>query len=519
VSKSSRLGVTVLAMAVLLLGLLGPASARTSKYGGTLVVGLSMSDPASIDPTVSRDPGAREIQLTMCLRLYETGGKLQLVPVLAAGPPTLSKDKLSYTVQLRQGIQFNDGTPFDAQAVLASYQRYVTYSGSSRASDFASVDSVNATGPYTVVFHLKERDSTFTGNMYVLSPTALARLGDGFASAPVCAGPFMFDHRVIGDNVTVIKSPYWYDRKDVFLDKIVFKPITDPAAAAAALEAGDIQALDAVSPTELPGVRQASDLQVIRQPALGWFGVVINIGNKNGTGVPPYTNVGTPLASSAGLRRAFEEAIDRVTLNNVVAGGLMQPSCTLIPPANTIWYDATSVPCTPYNPRDAKKLVAASGFANPTVHLLVSAVTDRLRLAQFIQAEEAAVGINVVIDTEAIPTVLALQLKGDFDAELNGYPGDSDPNSVIYKFLATSQSSNYSGYSSPRLDLILANGLKATSIKARSTLYHVAQQIIAADRPIIVLFNPVGFGAFSTTVTGVQMTPNGVMSVAYAQFK
>jgi len=140
VSRRSRLGVTGCAIAVFLFGLLGPASARTnlgSRYGGTLVVGLSRSDPASIDPTVSRDPGAREIQLTMCLRLYETGSKLQLVPVLAAAPPTLSKDKLSYTVQLRQGIQFNDGTPFNAQAVLASYQRYVTYPGSSRASETA----------------------------------------------------------------------------------------------------------------------------------------------------------------------------------------------------------------------------------------------------------------------------------------------------------------------------------------------------------------------------------------------
>ena len=59
---------------------------------------------------------------------------------------------------------------------------------------------------------------------------------------PVCVGPFMFDHRVVGDNVTVIKSPYYYDQKDVYLDKIVYKPMPDAAAAAAALKAGDIQA-------------------------------------------------------------------------------------------------------------------------------------------------------------------------------------------------------------------------------------------------------------------------------------
>ena len=83
--------------------------------------------------------------------------------MLAAALPVLSKDKLSYTVQLRQGIKFNDGTPFNAQAVVTTVQRFMTYPGSSAASDYATVDSVTASGPYTVVFHLKARDSTFTG--------------------------------------------------------------------------------------------------------------------------------------------------------------------------------------------------------------------------------------------------------------------------------------------------------------------------------------------------------------------
>ena len=225
----------------------------------------------------------------------------------------------------------------------------------------------------------------------------------------------MFDHRVVGDNVTVIKSPYYYDQKDVYLDKIVFKPMTDAAAAAAALKAGDIQALDRVSTAELPGIRQTSSLQVIQVPQLGWSGLVINLGNKNGIGNLPYTNVGTPLASSAKLRQAFEEAIDRDTLNKVVFGGLFHPSCSPIAPANTAWYDATKVPCTPYDPKDARKLVAASGFPNPTVHLLTVNTTDMLRLSQFIQAQEAAVGINVVIDSTDLATSTARPLAGNFD--------------------------------------------------------------------------------------------------------
>jgi len=331
----------------------------------------------------------------------------------------------------------------------------------------------------------------------------------------------MFDHRVAGDNVTLIKSHYYYDQKDVFLDKIVYKPMPDTAAAAAALEAGDIQVLDQVSSTELPAVQQTSNLRVIQGYQLGWRGIVINIGNKNGVGNLPYTpDVGKPLASSAKLRQAFEEAIDRNTMNKVVFGGFVQPSCTPVPPADTAWYAATKVPCTPYNPADAKKLVAASGFPNPTVHLLTPNTTDILRLAQFIQAEESVVGINVVIDPTDSPTATARAVSGNFDTYSGGFtPGGSDPNIDTYQFVATSGVRNYGGYSNPRLDLILNNGLKATNFQARSTLYHVAQQVILNDRPVIYLYNPITVAGFSSNLTGVYLSYNGALTVSNAQFK
>src|SRR5262245_55700108 len=284
-----RLGVVLLAGAALSLGVLGSASARGhigAKYGGTLVYGLA--EPDSIDPTLSQLQQALTIYRAMCLRLYEYDSKLQLAPVLAAAPPVLSKDKLSYTLQLRQGVEFNDGTPFNAQAIVTNYQHYTTPE-SIRKSDFASVAGVSATGPYTVVYRLKARDSTFTGNMYVLSPTQLAKLGDDFGSKPVCVGPFVFDHRVAGDHITAIKSPYYYDKGNVFLDKIVWKIIPDAAAALAALQAGDIQ-VTGVDPEQLAAVEQNPSLRVIQRPNLGWTGIGINIGNKNGCcveGHPP----------------------------------------------------------------------------------------------------------------------------------------------------------------------------------------------------------------------------------------
>jgi len=138
-------------------------------------------------------------------------------------------------------------------------------------------------------------------------------------------------------------------------------------------------------------------------------------------------------------------------------------------------------------------------------------------MALFIQAQEAAVGINVVLDPA---NGTAERDSGDFDVTGEAMvPGQPDPNTQIYQRLATSGVRNYGGYSNPRLDYVLANGLKAVDPKARGVEYHVAQQIIHDDRPIIVLFNPVTYAGVSKTVTGVQLTPTGAVEVANAQLR
>src|SRR3954447_22441511 len=123
----------LLTAAVLAFLVHGSASAQqTSTYGGTLVVGISAGEPNSLDPTVGTTASRIPID-TMCLRLYDYAynhGKLELAPVLAAAPAAIATDKLSYTIRLKQGVLFNDGTPFNAQAVITTYQRFITYPGS-----------------------------------------------------------------------------------------------------------------------------------------------------------------------------------------------------------------------------------------------------------------------------------------------------------------------------------------------------------------------------------------------------
>src|SRR5262249_52365320 len=148
----------------------------------------------------------------------------------------------------------------------------------------------------------------------------------------------------------------YYDKLAVHLDKIVFEGVSSGASGVAALQGGDIHMLDSVDPAELPALEADSGIHLIKVDSLGWNGIQINVRKS----------AGTPLSASPLLRQAFEEAIDRNTLARVVYNGELVPDCTPISPVSTQVYDPT-IKCTSYDPQDARRLVAKSGYTNPTV--------------------------------------------------------------------------------------------------------------------------------------------------------
>ena len=228
----SRLPILLLAAAALACLANPAASARGnvgSTYGGMLyrrARARGARHPRSdAEDDVLRGRGLPDV-LRAALRLRR---KAHVYPELAAALPTISKDKLTYTIPLRQGIVFNDGTPFNAQAVVtlapaeAHAPRLV-------ARQRPRPDRQrHRAGPYTVVIHSKRRSRRCSTTLATPRRSSCRRRSSrssatNFGTDPVCVGPFMFDHRVVGDSVTVIKSPYYYNRGAVHLDKIVFKP-------------------------------------------------------------------------------------------------------------------------------------------------------------------------------------------------------------------------------------------------------------------------------------------------------
>jgi peptide/nickel transport system substrate-binding protein len=508
------------AMGLLASGAAGSVSTG-SKAGGTLTIALA-EDPDALDPTLARTFVGRMVFLHMCEKLYDLNAKLEIVPQLAAALPSLSADKKTMTIRIRRGVRFNDGTPLTAQAVKVSLDRHRTLRGSARASEISPITAVETVGTSTVRLRLNARFSPLTAQLadragMILSPKQLDALGDRFATSPVCVGAFRFVSRTAADRIVLDKSPFYYARNKVKLNRIVFRIITDTGARAANLRSHDIDVLDRIASTDLPAIQRDKSLTVIKATGIGYQGISINIGNKNGIG-KPFENVGTPLASKQFIRQAFELSLDRNVINRVVFGGTVVPGCLPVPRASP-YYDA-SIKCPGRNLARARQLLQRAGAQTPVaIRLMIGTDQVAARLGQVIQSMAGEAGFRVELQPTEFVTALRRQDQGNYDSFAVGWSGRVDPDGNVYQFAHSKGSLNNLGWGSPRMDLLLDNARKAATPAARKKLYSSAFKILRSQLPLIYLWHPVNRHGVTGTVKGVQTYGDGLIRAYYAEFK
>jgi peptide/nickel transport system substrate-binding protein len=510
-------------LAVVATGVVASSAGGSTAVGGgtsgTLTIALA-EDPDALDPTLARTFVGRIVFLHMCEKLYDINAKLEIVPQLASALPTLAADKLSMTIPIRRGVRFNDGTPMTAQAVKVSLDRHRTLTGSARASELAPVSEVEVVNPTTVRLRLKERFSPLTAQLadragMILSPKQVEALGDKFATNPICVGPFKFVSRAAGDRITLAKSEFYYARNRVRFNQLVFRIIVDQSARAANLRSHDVDILDRIASTELPAISRDRSLRVLKATSIGYQGISINIGNKNGLG-KAFENVGTPLASKQLLRQAFELSLDRRVINRVVFGGTVLPGCLPVPPSSP-YYDS-KIQCPARNVARARQLISQAGAETPVrVRLMIGTNAEAARLGQVIQSMAEEAGFSVELQPTEFVTSLRRQDQGNYDMFAIGWSGRVDPDGNIYQFVHSKGSLNNLGWSSPQMDQILDNARKATSPSARRTLYSAAFRILRAQLPLIYLYHNVTRHGVSNTVRGVQHYGDNLIRAYYAQ--
>src|SRR5579862_1623114 len=340
------------ATAALLLSFQAGAFAQT-----TLRIGLA-EDPDILDPTLARTYVGRIVFAALCDKLFDIDDKLNIVPQLALSHET-SADGKEVTIKLRPGVKFQDGEPLDAEAAKFSLERHLTMQGSFRKPELASLDHVEVVDPLTIRLVLKTPFSPLVAQLtdragMMVSPKAAKAEGDKFGLHPVCAGPYKFVERVPQDRIVLEKFADYWNKDNVFIDRIIYLPIVDPTVRLANLKSGGLDLIERVLATDLKDVRADQRLKVSSAIELGYQGVTLNIGKDKATG---------PLSQSAKVRQALDLAIDREAMNQVVFNGEFRPGNQWVSPEHP--YYQADFPIRPRNVEQAKALLKEAGVTPP----------------------------------------------------------------------------------------------------------------------------------------------------------
>jgi len=330
----------------------------------------------------------------------------------------------------------------------------------------------------------------------------------------------MFKDRVAGDHITLVKSPYYYAKSKVKLDTIVFKIITDPSARSQNLRAHSIDVEDRIPSTELQSIAHDSSLRVAKSISIGYQGLTINIGNKNGLN-KGYENIGTAFAKSADLRRAFELALDRKMINKLVFGGTQQPSCFPFPAASPYAAANKGIPChLTASVAAAKAAFKKSGASAPVdVKMMIGTDPIAARFGAIIQAQEKPIGFNVILEPTEFTAALNREDSGKFETFAVGWSGRVDPDGNFYQFVNSKGSQNDSGYVNSAVDKATNQARAVLKLNKRITSYHTALAQVLKDLPLIYLYSPINRFGVAKNVGGVVIFGDGLIRAQYAGFK
>src|SRR5260221_9703140 len=300
----------VLAAAALLGGTIGAAGAQTVRIA-------LQDDPDSLDPAKNGTFCGRPVLASLCDKLVDLAPDGSIVPQLAT-EWTTAEDGRSVTFELRQVFKFHDGQTLDAASVKCTIERALTLPGSRRKSEIGAISGVEVVDPLTVRFLLEAPFSPLVAQFtdragIIIAPKAAAEAGDKFDQKPVCAGPYKFVERVPQDRIVLERFADYWDAGRYHFDRVTFLPISDAGIRFANLQAGQIEIIERLAPTDLEAAKAD---RPVRTPAITGLGDPDSPFNVRNGAASDH-----PFGNAKPLRQAFDLALDRNAINEVAFAG------------------------------------------------------------------------------------------------------------------------------------------------------------------------------------------------------
>ena len=507
----------------------------------TLVFGTA-TDPTALDGALISDGESIRVlyQMTEGLTALSPGTS-DVVPALATDWTT-SDDGLAWTFNLREGVTFHDGEPFNAEAVCFNFERWFNFppalqgegttyywqfgfgggfknpaEGSVTAEE-SLYESCEATDELTVTLNLTKPSSTILSTLtlpsiHIVSPAALqefeadagAQNEDGIfqpagtysTEHPTGTGPYKFESWTVGEQLSLVRNDdYWGE--EPLTEKLIFRPIPDNAARLQALQTGEIQGYDLVEPQDVPTIEGDDSLQILDRPAFNIGYIGIHQKHK-------------PLEDLK-IRQAIIHALNRQRVVDDFYGGRGVVAKEFMPP-EVVGY-ADDVTEYEYDPEKAKQLISEAGVSTP-INLTFCYPTDvsrpympdPKRNFEAFASDLDAVGFKVKPRAAPwSPDYLGLALNGKCPLYLLGWTGDfGDADNFVGTFFQTPQKAW--GFDNQELFDLLDNAEAETDLEERTGLYEEANRMIADFIPGVPYVHTKPALAFTACVQGYEPSP------------
>jgi glutathione transport system substrate-binding protein len=508
-------------LGVLLLGSLlvavGPSSPSLAAQAEKIITIAQYADADRLDPQDTNDNASYSIEKPMIEGLIGFNEKMEQVPQLAEKWDA-SPDARVYTFYLRKGVKFHDGTPFNAAAVKASFDRVRNPDNKLRRYTlYKIISQIDVIDDYTVRFTLSEPFGAMIATFAhpagaINSPAAVQKYGKDYMKNPVGTGPYKFQEWVPNDHLTLVKNPdYWDKNNAAKVDKIIVKPVPEDGTRIAMLQKGDAQFINPVPYSMAEVVKRDKNLSLAESESVYTFWVAMNIQKK------PFSDVR--------VRQAMNYAINKEAIIKAVLRGHGKPADS--PLAPQVW-GYTPVKSYPYDPAKAKALLAEAGYPNGFKALLRGTVqTDAKEVMVAIQGQLKQVGVDVEILSLPAATLTADRFKplaenrGEMDyAGWSPSTGDADwgIRPLLTKDNWPPSNFTIGFYTNPKLEEVVKAALQTSDAAKRKAAYAEAQRVIMEDCPWVFLWVNYLLGGTRANVGGISIQPDGIgfyRSVSY----
>jgi peptide/nickel transport system substrate-binding protein len=538
--KGTKIGLVLLALSLTAATAAFPAANRTQAKN-TFVMGAE-GDPILLDGSLVSDGTSLRVTANIFEGLVRNkAGTLAIEPALATSYKA-SKNGLAWTFNLRQGVKFTDGTPFNSAAVCANFTRWwyrpselqgddisyywnTVFGGYAKPApggngpDKALYRGCKTAGPNRVKILISRRSSSFLGalalaNFGIASPAALKKYkadegtvgADGqfrpsgtFATQnPIGTGPYKLQSWKIGDKLVLVRNDkYWGPKAKT--KTVILRPISDTNARVQALQTGEVDFANNLTPDGAAVIRGASNLKLQFRPAfnVGYVGINQKIG---------------PLAKLK-VRQAIAAGLDRKSVVGAFYGGQGQVADQFLPPL-VEGFAKKGVPQYTYNPAKAKQLLQEAGEKMP-VELEFWYPTDRPRgympdPPRNFQAFAASLeksGFKITPKPGQWRGGYVSGVQGGKAALfLFGWTGDfGDPANFLNVHFGSY--TDQFGYNDTKLFNLLTQADQETDIDKRTGLYQVASIYVMKTLPMVPYVHTTVAVGLRKNVTGYVMSP------------